>query len=124
MYFGIGTSAGTITDLHDLAVKITYPKSTYLPTAVTKKTGANTKRGFGLPVAYWTFPLMTLEERNQLKSFCSGYSATVYIRTKKDDDTYADYQCTMNWADDDTSGRWFGERKEIVIEFVNLVEVV
>jgi len=74
-------------------------------------------------VAYWTFPLLSLDERNQLKSFCPGYSATVYIRTKKDDDTYANFQCIMNWVDDDTSGRWFGERKEIIIEFVNLVEV-
>lgn len=122
--FGIGTSAETITDLQDLDVPITYPKSAYLPTAVTKKTGANTKRGFGLPVAYWTFPLMSLDERNQLKSFCSGYSATVYICTKKDDDTYAKFQCVMNWPDDDTSGRWFGERKEIIIEFVNLMEIV
>jgi hypothetical protein len=122
MYFGIGTSAGTITDLQDLGLSI-YPKSTYLPSAVTKKTGTNTKRGFGLPVAYWTFPLLSLDERNQLKSFCPGYSATVYIRTKKDDDTYANFQCVMNWVDDDTSGRWFGERKEIIIEFVNLVEV-
>ena len=123
MYFGIGTSASTITDLGSLTDPITYPKSTFLATAVTKKTGANAKRGFGLPVAYWTFPLMTLEERNQLKTFCAGYSAEVYITTKKDDDTYADFSCTMNWVDDDTSGRWFGERKEIVIEFVNLVEV-
>jgi len=123
MGFGIGTSAGSITDLQSLTVPLDDPKSVYLPTAVTKKTGANTKRGFGLPVAYWTFPLMSLEERNQLKTFCAGASATVFITTKLDDDTYDDFQCTMNWPDDDTSGRWYGERKEIIIEFVNLVAV-
>lgn len=77
-----------------------------------------------MPVAYWTFPLMTIEERNQLKTFCPGYSAQVYITTKKDDDTFATFQCTMNWTDDDTSGRWHGNRKEIIVELVNLVEVV
>jgi hypothetical protein len=124
MSFAIGTAIGTITDLKDLGTPVEYPKSVYLQTATTQKTGANTKRGFGLPAAYWTFPLMTIEERNQLKTFCPAYSAEVYITTKLDDDSFATFQCTMNWMDDDTSGRWFGNRKEIVVEFVNLVEVV
>lgn len=122
MACGIGTTSGTITLLSELTVPLPEPKTAYLPNATTKRTGANTKRGFGLPVAYWTFPLLTPAERNQLKTFCAGASATIYITTKLDDDTYDDFAAVMNWPDDDTD-RWYGTRKEIIIEFVNLVAV-
>ncbi len=121
--FMIGTTQGGMVNLEELNTPITPPKSTFMPVAVTRKTGNGSKRGFGFPVAYWSFPLMSLDERNQLKIFCTGASASVYIRTKKDDDSYVDYQATMNWPDDDTSDRWYGERKNILIEFVNLVAV-
>ncbi len=119
--FRIGTTLGGMVNLEELSVPLDPPKSTFLPAAVTRKTGNGTKRGFGFPIAIWSFPVMNLDQRNQLKIFCTGASASVYIRTKKDDDNYADYQATMNWPDDDTSDRWYGERKNILIEFVNLV---
>lgn len=121
MNFGIGTTALNITDLASLATPVEYPRSTYLPVATAKRTGANTVRGLGLPVAIWEFQLITLAERNKLKTYCTGQSATVFISTKKDDDTYDEFECTLIWPVDDTSKRWYGERRDLVLEFVNLV---
>ena len=121
--FEIGTTVGNMTNLEALVPPLPLPRSSYAPTAVVKRTGGGGKRGFGFPAAIWSFPLMSLDERNALKAYCPGASAAVYIRTKLDDDTYGDFTATMNWPDDDTSERWYGVRRNIMIEFVSLVAI-
>lgn len=108
--------------LDELTTPLDDPVSSFRPTATTKRSGANAKRGLGLPVATWEFKLLDIDQRNQLKVFCAGASSLVTITTKTDDDSYETYTATMNWPDDDTD-RWYGERKNVTIEFVNLVVV-
>ena len=54
-------------------------------------------RGVGLPVAEWLFPVMSLAARSQLKSFCAGASAVVYLRTANNAGSYAIYKGVMVW---------------------------
>jgi len=119
MEFEIGTTLVGMTNLVDLTVRVEPPRSQYFPYSRTVTLGNGTKRGLGAPMAVWGFALLTLEERNQLKEFCDGASAEVYIRTKLNEDTYADFSATMIWPDEEE--RWYGEKRNMTITFRNLV---
>lgn len=120
--FKIGTSAGAMTLLESLTEPMVAPKSEYYPYARVVNKGNGGTRGVGSPYAVWTFALLTVEQRDQLKSFCTDASAVVYIRTKKNDDTYADFQATMIWSEQEP--RFVGGHKaNINVVFRNLVAV-
>ena len=99
--FEIGTTSETMTNLGSLTTPVTAPRSAYLPYSKTVRLGDGSARGLGFPQAQWTFPLITLEERDQLKTFCTGASAAVYIRTKLNDDTYADFSSVMHCPEEE-----------------------
>ena len=117
--FAIGTTLEEITNLSELETPVEHPKSEYLPYARTVNKGNGGRRGVGSPVAVWNFPLLSIDERNQLKEFCPGASAVVYIRTKLNDDSYADFSANMIWPDS-PEDRWYGEKKNFSILFRNL----
>ncbi len=117
--FEIGTTLEELTNLSELTTPVEHPKSEFLPYARTVNKGNGGKRGTGSPVAVWNFPLLSLEERNQLKEFCPGASADVYIHTKLNDDSYADFSAKMIWPDI-PEDRWYGEKKNFSILFRNL----
>ena len=54
-------------------------------------------RGVGLPVAEWLFPVLSEAARNQIKTYCSGASAVVYLRTLRNAGTYANYKAVLVW---------------------------
>lgn len=117
--FEIGTSEGTMTNLSALATPVTAPRSGYLPYAKTVRLGDGSARGLGAPIAQWDFPLITLEERDMLKTFCPGASAAVCIRTKLNDDTYADFSAVMHWPEEEE--RWLaGVKQSLSIRFTML----
>jgi hypothetical protein len=118
--FQIG-STSSMTNIEALGTPLEIPKSEYLPYARTVNLGSGGKRGVGMPMAVWTFPLLTVEQRDQLKTFCTGASATVWIRTKLNDDTYDDFTGTMIWTE--TEERWYGVKRNYQIVFRNLVAV-
>lgn len=117
--FAIGSTLEDLTNLSELETPVEYPRSEYLPYARTVNKGNGGRRGVGSPVAVWNFPLLSIEERNQLKEFCPGASAQVYIRTKLNDDSYADFSANMIWPDS-PEDRWYGEKKNFSILFRNL----
>ncbi len=118
--FKIGTTLGGMTALESLATPVPLPQHDYLPFARVHNKGNGGTRGVGSPVTTWTFQILSLAEYNQLRTFCTGASALVYIRTKVDDDTYANFQANMIWPNE-SQNRWFGNRKNLVITFRNLV---
>lgn len=120
--FEIGATLETLTNVQELAVPLVPPKSQFMPYARTVNLGSGGKRGVGFPVAIWEFALITIEERNQLKTFCVGASEAVYIHTKRNDDTYANYSATMIWPEG-IEDRWYGEKRNFTIVFRNLVEI-
>lgn len=117
--FEIGTTYETLTNVELLAEPLDPPKSEYYPYARTVNLGDGGRRGVGFPMAVWTFGIMTLEQRDQLKEFCPDASGEVYIRTKLNDDTYAAYSATMIWQENEE--RWFGHKRNYQIVFRNLV---
>lgn len=120
MPYEIGATEVGMTALASLGTPVEYPKGEYEPYARYARLGDGLLRGFGLPVARWTFPLLTSEERDMLKTFCSGASATVFISTKLNDNTYDDFSATMMWPSEEH--RWPGGHfSNLVIEFRDLV---
>ncbi len=120
--FKIGTSEGGMTALDSLTTPVPWPQHDFMPFARNVNLGTGGTRGLGSPVATWKFNILSLAEYNQLRSFCSGTSVTIYIRTKVDDDTYANFQAKLIWPNEG-QGRWFGNRKDLVLTFRNMVEL-
>ena len=118
--FEIGTSEGATTNIELLTTPLPAPKSNYFPYARIVNKGNGGTRGVGSPIAQWIFGVLTVEQYSQLKSFCTGASADVYIRTKLDDDTYADFQAKLIWPND-PQDRWYAHRKSFTINFRNLI---
>ena len=118
--FEIGTTEGGMANLETIIEPEHAPKSTYLPYARVYNKGSGGTRGVGSPVATWTFGYLSAGEYNVLKAYCPGASADVFIRTKLDDDTYADFQAKMIWPNEGPD-RWYGERRNLTIIFRNLI---
>jgi hypothetical protein len=108
--FEIGATEMDLTNLEALGVPIEPPKSEYFPYARTVNKGNQGKRGVGSPVASWTFGILTVEQRDQLKEFCPNASGEVFIRTKLNDDTYEVFSATMLWVENEA--RWTGGYKQ------------
>ena len=96
--FGISTTS-TLTNLSALTVPIPDPRSPFQAYAeyVTMASGKVVGRGW--PIVTWDFGYLTQTQRDQLRTFCAGASAQVYIGTRQNDnaDAYKKYQCVMNW---------------------------
>ncbi len=106
--------------IDQLTTPLPDPKSSYLPFARVNNKGNGGTRGVGSPVAQWTFPILSIEEYSQLKTFCTGASADVYIQTKLDDDSFEVFQGKMIWPNE-PQDRWYGERKNFTVIFRNLI---
>jgi len=120
--FKIGTTEVGMTNLEALATPVPLPQTDYMRFSRIVLLGSGGTRGVGSPVAIWTFQLLSIAEYNQLRTFCSGASAQVYIRTKVDDDSYGNFQATMIWPNE-SQNRWFGNRRNLVITFRDLLAV-
>lgn len=120
--FKIGTTLGGMTNIESLTTPLPLPQFDYQLFARNVNLGSGRTRGVGFPIATWTFQLLTIEEYNQLRSFCPGTSAQVYIRTRGDDDSYDDFQANMI-CPNEGQNRWYGIRKNFVVTFRNLVVV-
>jgi len=119
--FEIGATEEELTNIEILEEPLEPPKSEFFPYARTVNLGSGGKRGVGFPMAVWNFPLMTVEQRDQLKEFCPNASGDVVIRTKKNDDTYAIFEAKMIWLENED--RWYGLKRNYPIIFRNLIEL-
>ena len=118
--FEIGTTEGGMTNVELLTTPLLAPKSNYFPYARTPSKGNGGTRGVGSPIATWSFGFLSAAEYNQLKTFCPGASADVFIRTKLDGDTYADFEAKMIWPNE-AQDRTYSIRKNFTVTFRNLI---
>lgn len=118
----IGETFEEMTSLDELETPVEAPKFEYFDYEDTITLEDNTERGIGFPMAIWTFPYLESAWRNQLKEFCPGASAHVFISTKLPDDTYADFEADMIWPKKEPI-RSMDLKTDFVIEFRNLVPV-
>ncbi len=122
--FRIGTTQANMTNIENLSVPLPVPRAVFRDYAETVMAASGRAYGRGYPSCQWIFSLLTSEQRQQLKSFCSGASAQVYIRTLNNNDVYADYQAIMHWPDEeerDASKR--RDRLELTVTFTHLVQL-
>lgn len=119
--FKIGTTQANMTNIEALNVPLPVPRSIFREFAETVVVANGRSYGRGLPVCKWIFAMLTASQRQQLKSYCAGLSAVVYIRTLTNDDQYYNYRGVMHWPieeERDPSKR--RDRLEFEIEFTHL----
>ena len=121
--FEIGTTEVGMTNLEALTTPVSPPRSSFLPYAKIVPLGSAGTLGVGSPVAVWSFGILTVEEYNQLKTFCPDASADIFIRTKIDDDTYAVFSGVMIWPNELQDRFLGGHRRNLSIQFRQLVEI-
>jgi hypothetical protein len=114
--FEIGTSEGTLTAIDLLTNPLPDPKSNYFPYSRKVNTGAAKEVGVGAPFATWTFPVMDVDQYNQLRTF----EGDVVIRTKLDDDSFAMFEAYASFPLD-PQNRWYSQRQNYTVTFRNLV---
>jgi len=121
--FAIGTS-NPPNNIETLTVPLPAPRAVHRDYAELVTASSGRVYGRGYPYCQWTFSHLTSAQRAQLKSFCSGASANVYIRTLADDDAYHTYQAVMQWPEEEQREPAVRDRLELTISFTHLVEVV
>lgn len=101
--YEIGTSTTTRVNVELLTstslIPFPPPRSTFQPYSQPVELGDATVRGAGYPVAEWHWDFLTTPQRDALRAFCTGASATVYVKTKTMEtaNTYGTFQAIMLW---------------------------
>jgi hypothetical protein len=132
--FMIGTTQAGMTNLEELAVPILPPRYTFTPFSVYSDLGNGMVRGGGWAEAKWIWnadnnDYIPTKQRDQLRQFCPGASATVYIQTYINDkdsssglpDAVKKFQAVMIWPQGEN--RDAKVRRDFVLQFRSLVEV-
>lgn len=101
--YQLGTSIESLADLSDLYTEIPIPQASYRAGSERITLASGKVRDFGFPQATWNFPMLTLAQRDYLRTFCEDTSATVYVRTSTDGDDleYRTFQAVMVWPDEE-----------------------
>jgi hypothetical protein len=129
--FEIGATYAAMANLESLTVPLPVPRAPFKPYARIRRAVSGKSIGQGLPVCQWIFSRLTPLQREQLRYFCTGASAAVYIRTMTNEadtgqsvtaDAYHDYLAVMHWPEDERRDpAKTHDRLELVIEFTHLV---
>lgn len=127
--YQIGVASGSMVKLENLTTSgsstpVSYPKSTFMPYAEEQQLVSGLVRGVGYPTATWIWSVITRIERDALRQFCTGKSASVYIKTKTMDsaDAYHTYLAVMVWPTQDEE-RDAQRRVQFKIDFKTMVIV-
>lgn len=93
-------------------------------TEIVGEDGAGNLIEAGLPLASWRWGLLTQANFDALRNLCAGASASVFIRTRTNEGDphyrFGTFAATMKRP---RAGSQPGElRKDVTIEFVNLVQ--
>ncbi len=83
--FALGTS-NPPTNIEALPTPLSVPRAVHRDYAELVTAASGRVYGRGYPTCQWTFSRLTNEQRAQLKSFCPGASANVYIKTLANDE--------------------------------------
>lgn len=118
--YEIGTTFGGITNLGDLTPAVPEPKSDFNDFSEYLSLGNGTVRGAGWTTAEWRWTYLNRARRDEMKTFCPGASAEVFIRTRNNDtvDAYEYYTAVMVWPIDEEKS--YSQRMDFVVRFQNL----
>lgn len=117
--YRIGATEVGLTLLSTL--NIVAPKHTYKPYARTTILGNGRKKGLGYPEATWHWDYVTKDQRDAIRAYVDNLSKEVFITTRVEDDSYADFSAIMNWVEEEEKDA--GRRFDLNIVFTHLIEV-
>ena len=104
-HYGIGV-ATPVTNLESLGTPVNPPRGTFAEWSVVRERGDGSTVGHGYPQVTWHFDYLTQDMVDQLRTFCPGKSAAIYIQTRLSSaGTWDEYSCIMHWPDDIASLR-------------------
>jgi hypothetical protein len=111
-------------NLEELATKMHAPKSAFTEYSQRLALGSGGVRGAGWATGQWRWGFLSQAQRDQLRTFCTGMSNEVYIRTRKNDtsDAYEYYSGVVMWPVGEEE-KHAGRRLDFVFAFQSLVEV-
>ena len=117
-------TGANLVNLESLGTPLDAPKSTFVDFSQVIQLGDGTIRGAGWPTSEWHWDFMSQAQRNQLRTFCTGASAAVYIRSRENDDSdaYQYYTATMVWPHPPPE-KQLGKRLDFAVTFQNMVEL-
>lgn len=118
--FEIGSSYGAMVNVESLTTPLVAPRSTFAAYSQDVELASGGARGAGWPLATWAWNFMSQAQRDQLKTFCVGKSAEVYIKTLQDDGAYQVYTGVMVWPSSEQVQA--GRVLDLTVEFRGLVE--
>lgn len=101
--YKIGSTQAGMKTLDALTTPVPAPRASYKPGNERKVLANGSERWLGWPEAVWTFPLLTDAQRDQLRAFCAGASATAYITTltNASGSDFDDFSAVMVWPEDE-----------------------
>lgn len=126
--YSIGLTKAGLTNVESLATPLNPPKGLYTEaTAIFDKADGNVS-GHGFPVVTWIFDVLTVAMVAQLRSFCTGQSAEVWIKTRISPDSltstdgYRVFNGIMIWPSQDymTKRQMGGKYLGLEIQFRRL----
>lgn len=95
--YKIGTTALNMVNLESLTVPLFAPKHKRIEYSKPTTTGDGQVKGLGWLTTAWHWDFMTQAQYTQLKTYCSGLSASVFINTKDNTGAYKTYAAIMLW---------------------------
>ena len=123
--FKIGTSVAGLTSLDELTTWVPDPRSFYQQFSRLVNLGSGLKRGAGYPITTWSYGDLTQAQREQLRTFCSGASAEVYIQTRTNDEDeettpslFKIFKAVMIWPEGEENHA--SRRLDFIITFTRL----
>lgn len=109
-------------------IGVVAPRSTYEPFSSYITLSSGQKKGMGFPIATWTWGFLTRRQREALRAYCPGPSASVTIRTRTNEDSNSDYQddyedfsAIVNWPEKEE--KVAQRRLSFELVFTNLVPI-
>ena len=90
-------SANPPTNVEDLATPLNPPRGRYSEYGVLLDRGDGHVAGHGFPTAIWHFDILTQAMVDQLRVFCAGPSAAVYLTTRVNDGSFDLFSAKMIW---------------------------
>lgn len=115
--YEIGTTYVGMENLGDLTPPVPEPKSNFQDDSQRITLGNGDVRGAGWTTAEWRWTFITRAQRDELKTFCAGASADIFIRTRNNDtiDAYQYYTAVMIWPQNEEKS--YSKRMDFVIRF-------
>jgi len=120
--FSIGPSVVGLVNLESLTIPVKPPKSFFQQGGKLLSLGSLKTKWVGKPQAIWRWGILSRSQRDQLRTFCTDASTSLYIRTRTNDtvDQYKNYLCNILWPPGED--RDFTRRVDFVLRFNNMIE--